>query len=185
MSFPANRTNANAGVRTYVGIKSHYASSDRAPIVDLYFFRGGYIGIAPVEGNRLNVAALVTSSAFQSFGASSALERIVDDACNHVPALRERLADARPLTETRSATSPVHVRRRPSAWSDMACIGRARGHPAILRGRHVDGASLIRIMRAFGRCVSKRSMHVSRVEKQIYRADRTAFQRRTTMGRHA
>lgn len=125
MSFPANRTTANTDGRMYVGIKSHYASSDRTPIVDLYFFRGGYIGIAPVEGNRLNVAALVSSSAFQSFGASSALERIVDDACNHVPALRERLAGARPLTETRSATSPVFVRRRPTAWIDIPCIGDA------------------------------------------------------------
>ncbi|WP_027084628.1 NAD(P)/FAD-dependent oxidoreductase [Cohnella panacarvi] len=121
--FSANRTNAHAGGRTYVGIKSHYASSDRQPIVDLYFFRGGYVGVSPVEGNRLNVAALVTCSAFQSLGASSALERILDGACKHVPEWKERLAGATPLTETRSATSPVLVRRTPTAWSDIPCIG--------------------------------------------------------------
>ncbi|MBO9598822.1 MAG: NAD(P)/FAD-dependent oxidoreductase, partial [Cohnella sp.] len=124
-SVLSQRTPANSGRRTYVGIKSHYASPDRTPIVDLYFFRGGYVGISPVEGDRLNVAALVSSSAFQSLGASSALDRIVDDARKNVPALKERLAGAAPLTETRSATSPVIVRRTPTAWSDMPCVGDA------------------------------------------------------------
>ncbi len=124
-TFSSHRTSANVGGRTYVGIKSHYASSDRTPIVDLYFFRGGYVGISPVEGNRLNVAALVSSSAFSSLGASSALERILEGACENVPALRERLAGALPLKETRSATSPVLVRRTPTAWNDIPRVGDA------------------------------------------------------------
>lgn len=122
-AVPSHRSSADSGGRTYVGIKSHYASSDRTPVVDLYFFRGGYVGISPVEGDRLNVAALVTSSALQSLGASSALERIVEGACKNVPALKKRLAGATPLIETRSATSPVIVRRKPTAWSDIPCIG--------------------------------------------------------------
>lgn len=124
-SFHSNRATVASGSRTYVGIKSHYASLDRTPVVDLYFFRGGYVGISPVEEERLNVAALVRSSAFQSLGASDALARILDNACRHVPALKQRLTGVTPLPETRSATAPVWIRGTPCPWNEYPRVGDA------------------------------------------------------------
>ncbi|MFC5527914.1 NAD(P)/FAD-dependent oxidoreductase [Cohnella yongneupensis] len=111
--------------RTFVGIKSHYTREDRSPVVDLYFFQGGYIGISPVEGGRLNIAALLLNSAFQSLGGSSVIERILEQACRNSPILKQRLAGVAPIPGTQAATFPVTVRRVPSAWNEIPCIGDA------------------------------------------------------------
>lgn len=111
--------------RSYVGLKSHYERADRSPAVDLYFFRGGYVGISPIEGGRLNVAAIIARPAFRRLGASEAIERILERAAGHIPVLKKRLAGAAPVPGTQTATSPVTIRRVPSAWDEMPCVGDA------------------------------------------------------------
>lgn len=126
--FPATRpsqSEANAS-KSYVGIKSHYARrTDAAPFVDLYFFRGGYVGIAPVEGDRFNVAALLTSHAFRNLGSSAAIQRIVDMAARNVPVIGARLKGTEPIAGTQAAVYPVSVSRVPRAWNGFPCVGDA------------------------------------------------------------
>lgn len=111
--------------RTYVGIKSHFTRTDPSPVVDLFFFRGGYIGIAPVEGDRFNVAAIVSVSAYPKLQPAAAIELLLAQAAEKIPALSGRLAGAAPVPGTQAATYPLAIRPRPLAWSGMPLIGDA------------------------------------------------------------
>lgn len=110
---------------TYIGIKSHFTRTDRRPNVDLYFFRGGYIGIAPVEGDRFNVAAILLRSAYPKLQTSDSIERILEEAARRIPALKDRLAGTVPIPGTQAAAFPVTISSEPRAWSDMPLIGDA------------------------------------------------------------
>ncbi|XID94725.1 FAD-dependent oxidoreductase [Paenibacillaceae bacterium WGS1546] len=111
--------------RSYVGIKSHFIGAGDAPIVDLYFFRGGYIGISPIEDGRTNVAGLIMRSEFRNAGGTDAIERILREAARRVPALAERLSGMTPVPGTQAAASPVGVRWKPLAWDGLPLVGDA------------------------------------------------------------
>lgn len=113
--------------RTFVGVKAHYRTkAEPLPIVDLYFFRGGYVGIAPVEDGRLNVAALFGGAAFREFGGgTAALDAALDEAVRTVPVLRERLDGRTAIPGTQAATYPVTVRPEPQAWREYPLVGDA------------------------------------------------------------
>lgn len=113
------------GEKTFVGIKCHYAGGDRTPAVDLYFFEGGYVGIAPVEGGRLNVAAILPRDAAPRHGVNEALERLLDQAARRIPALRERLEGARPVPGTAASAYPVTIGRAPEPWGEYPRVGDA------------------------------------------------------------
>ena len=88
----------------YFGFKAHY-EGDCAGRVELYFFRGGYCGLAPVEGGRVNLCCLVEKSLLAGCSAEQLLAK--------VPALRARLAGLR-RTEPFLHTGPVAMGwRRP------------------------------------------------------------------------
>ncbi|WP_372633171.1 NAD(P)/FAD-dependent oxidoreductase [Cohnella sp.] len=120
---PANRE-APAGA-TYMGIKSHYAAADSDEAVDLYFFQDGYVGIAPIEGGQLNVAAIVAPSAFRRLGAGGALTGILERASERIPVLRRRLQGASPMPGTQAAAAPVRTRAKPRGWNGIPCVGDA------------------------------------------------------------
>lgn len=112
--------------RTFVGVKAHYESSSPCmPVVDLFFFRGGYVGISPVEDGRLNVAALVGGVAFRKHAGASAIEQIVERAIETVPAIKQRMAGGALISGTQAATFPVVIRPSPRAWSDYPLVGDA------------------------------------------------------------
>ncbi|WEK55923.1 MAG: NAD(P)/FAD-dependent oxidoreductase [Candidatus Cohnella colombiensis] len=125
---PLNRLQAasqKSSSRTYIGIKSHFTCSDCEPIVDLYFFQGGYFGISPIEGGRLNVAALLTHDTFHTLGSPNSVQRIMEYAAKQIPALHSRLESIDLVPGTQAATSPVIIRPQPIAWNEIACIGDA------------------------------------------------------------
>jgi len=109
----------------YIGVKSHYTRFDSDAAVDLYFFPGGYVGIAPIEGGRLNVAAIVSRPAYQRLGGSEALDRIVANAVDRIPILSRRLKQSCSIPGTRAAAFPVRIRSRPISWNGLPCIGDA------------------------------------------------------------
>ncbi|ANE48578.1 hypothetical protein SY83_22380 [Paenibacillus swuensis] len=108
---------------TYVGIKAHYEEVPAGGAVELYFFRGGYIGLCPIEEGRTNVTALMTERAFQEAGKSVAAA--IESASTQNPALRKRLAVGSPIVGSLSATSPVRLDRQLKAWSRFPLIGDA------------------------------------------------------------
>lgn len=91
--------------------------------VEIYLFDGGYVGVAPVEGGRVNVCALVERSAFaaRDRGAQQMLRGIADA---H-PALRRRLLDATLVPQSVTAVAPVDTGRPSIPWDRVARIGDA------------------------------------------------------------
>ncbi|WP_239619220.1 NAD(P)/FAD-dependent oxidoreductase [Cohnella mopanensis] len=111
--------------RSYVGIKSHYTRFDSDPAVDLYFFQGGYIGIAPIEGGRLNVAALLANPVFHRLGGTDAIASILKNAGERIPTLRRRLEQTSAVPGSHAATFPVIIRPEPKGWNGIPCVGDA------------------------------------------------------------
>jgi flavin-dependent dehydrogenase len=103
--------------RAWVGLKRHYEGA--APgdgEVALYFVAGGYVGLAPVEGGRLNCAALVSQPAFAAAGGRP--DRFLESACRQNPALARRLAGAHPAAESEVTVAAVDTGRAPIPWNN-------------------------------------------------------------------
>lgn len=83
--------------RAWFAFKAHY-EGECGERVELYFFPGGYCGLAPVEGGRVNVCALIEKRVL----AARPAEQVLSDA----PALRDRLSAMRRL-EPFLHTGPV------------------------------------------------------------------------------
>lgn len=109
--------------RRYVGIKCHFEHIDLPDQVELFFFRGGYGGINPVENGRANFCMLVTYEAFQ--GAGKEPSAMLDAARERHPALDERLGGARLLPSTLKTVAAVDTSRAAIPWSGAPCIGDA------------------------------------------------------------
>ena len=106
-----------------LGVKAHFEGIPIGPVTELYAFRGGYLGLSPVPGGRVNAAALLDPRAFGG-GAPSAAAWIAAAARRH-PGLAGRLDGARLVPGTEAAVSPVALDRRPLAWADVPLVGDA------------------------------------------------------------
>jgi len=101
--------------RSWVGLKAHLAATAQGDQVELYFVDGGYLGLAPVNGGRVNCSALVSQEAFRRAGSS--LAAFLESARRQSPALAQRLAGARPVPATEAAVACVDTAQPPIPWS--------------------------------------------------------------------
>ncbi|MFS0722889.1 NAD(P)/FAD-dependent oxidoreductase [Paenibacillus sp. 1P07SE] len=107
----------------YLGVKSHYSGMTSGDAVELYFWKGGYVGLAPVEDGIVNVAGLLAhTSAVRERG--SVLE-LLEWACRNNPQLQRRLSGAEPVSGTQAAVSPVPLGKPLTAWQGAALTGDA------------------------------------------------------------
>lgn len=120
--LPGDRT-AYTSKRSHIGVKIHYRDLVMEDVVEMYFFRGGYLGLCPVEGGEVNAAALLDRGSFSAAG-KSVLD-FIDAAAERHPKLRERLLHAEPAAGTQAATAPVYLNRRPLAWDGLPLLGDA------------------------------------------------------------
>ena len=104
-----------------VGVKCHYAQITMPPQVELFMFPGGYAGINPVEGGRVNVCLLVSYPAFAQAG--KRVDALLAAAAQGNRAFAQRLAAGHMLPETAVAVAPVDTGRPAQPWADMACLG--------------------------------------------------------------
>ena len=113
----------------YFAFKAHY-QGECAGRVELYFFPGGYCGLAPIEGGLVNLCCLVEKSLLATGSAEQVLAR--------VPALRARLAGWR-REEPFLFTGPVSMGwRRPP--SDLLAAGDAALFPDPFTGQGMSVA---------------------------------------------
>ncbi|KEQ23145.1 NAD(P)/FAD-dependent oxidoreductase [Paenibacillus tyrfis] len=107
----------------YIGVKSHYTGINLGPVVELYFFPGGYLGLSPVEGGMVNIAALLKKNTFLN------KEKTVIDwiyaAGRRNPKLKAILDKAVPVPGTQAAVAPVHLNHIWSAWDRFPLVGDA------------------------------------------------------------
>ena len=92
--------------RTFFGFKAHYDGASE-PSVQLYFFPGGYCGVAPVERGLVNVCALVEKKTLAGGRP--------DDLLAGSAALRERLGTLKRVEPFLHAGPVVLGWRRPMA----------------------------------------------------------------------
>ncbi|MFC9708614.1 NAD(P)/FAD-dependent oxidoreductase [Paenibacillus sp. NPDC056933] len=107
----------------YVGIKSHYRGIALPSQVELYFCKGGYVGISPIEGGIVNVAALLTLDAVQGSGKS--VPDILQAASLTNERLAARLAEGSSVQGTQVSVAPLHLSKVPEPWSQYPHIGDA------------------------------------------------------------
>lgn len=108
---------------SYLGIKSHFKGIELEPVVELYFFDGGYLGISSIEGGMINVAALLKRSAFPN--TPKTILGWIEAACSRNPELQHKLANAVPVAGSEAAVAPVLLNRKPLAWDLFPHIGDA------------------------------------------------------------
>lgn len=105
----------------FVGIKGHYAALAMPPQVELYFFPGGYAGLNPVEGGRVNLCFLLSYDTFRRAGQS--VPAILAALADWNPVLGRRLAAGQLVDETICTVAPVDTGRPAAPWAEVACLG--------------------------------------------------------------
>ncbi|MCR2807171.1 NAD(P)/FAD-dependent oxidoreductase [Paenibacillus soyae] len=118
-----------------VGVKMHYRirspkaaeamteAAARPDAVELYFFRGGYLGLNAVEDGKVNVAALLDRADIPAKHRTVAA--MLEEAIRRHPALEARMAGLLPIMGSAAAVSPFRVGLRPVPWNGMPLIGDA------------------------------------------------------------
>jgi len=118
-----DRKSTQSANRTYIGLKCHLEGIHSASAVELYIVPGGYIGIAPIEGGRLNMSGLLQHHL------TTDRQRSIEDhlltAALHNPALEQRLRGAVFVPGSEAAIYPVVLDRAPRLWDECPCIGDA------------------------------------------------------------
>jgi flavin-dependent dehydrogenase len=117
------RAGAALGEGGRIGIKQHVVGADGAGRVELYFFPGGYVGVGPVEGDRLNVCLLADRAAFGRGGGRP--EALLAAVRTWNPALGERLAGTAAVPDTLKSVAAVDTRRRATPWQAGPRLGDA------------------------------------------------------------
>ncbi|MDK8191075.1 FAD-dependent oxidoreductase [Paenibacillus sp. UMB7766-LJ446] len=107
----------------YVGVKSHFQGITIPSRVELYFCKGGYVGISPIEDGIANVAALLTLDTVRGSGKS--VKDILQAASLTNERLAVRLAEGSPVQGTQVSIAPLHLSNVPEPWSQYPHIGDA------------------------------------------------------------
>ncbi|MDN4602451.1 FAD-dependent oxidoreductase [Paenibacillus sp. F6_3S_P_1C] len=119
MTSPAELRDKTA----YVGVKSHFQGITIPSRVELYFCKGGYVGISPIEDGIANVAALLTLDTVRGSGKS--VKDILQAASLTNERLAVRLAEGIPVQGTQVSIAPLHLSNVPEPWSQYPHIGDA------------------------------------------------------------
>ncbi len=124
--FPSPPQDARA-TGSWLAAKAHFAGVLPGDAVQMFFFPGGYCGLAPIEDGLLNVCCLVHSSLAcrEGVGVLSDFALWLKRAARH-PALDSRLRHAIQASET-VATAPVRPARRRADFSGALLAGDAAG----------------------------------------------------------
>lgn len=111
----------------WMGAKAHYADLAHRDAVEMYYFPGGYCGLAPVEDGKYNACCLVHRRLVRREAAGS-LENFALWLRNvaHHPALAARLDGAVQTSETVS-TAPLRPARLRAEYDGALLAGDAAG----------------------------------------------------------
>jgi len=116
----------------FIAWKGHHRGEGPGSGVELHIFRGGYCGVASIEGDRTNVCGLATREAFRSAGSS--VEALVGEASGQNPALARRLAGLDPLSPIPLTAASMSFQRRRPIDGRLLCLGDAAAMIAPLCG---------------------------------------------------
>lgn len=129
----------------FLGIKAHFRGVQLAgDVVELHFWRGGYCGLARVEGDAFNVCLLtaypVAGEARESSGGKgSALDGLWQDVLARCPRLAERMASATAITPWQATANVRFTAYEPCGEGGIMRCGDAAGYIHALAG---DGMAM-------------------------------------------
>jgi menaquinone-9 beta-reductase len=110
----------------WIGAKAQFRGVARTDAIEMYFFPGGYCGLAPIEDDNYNACCLLHRSIARRCGGGIADFRAwLEKAARH-PVLAARLRNAIQVSET-VTTAPVRPARRKSAIGGVLVAGDAAG----------------------------------------------------------
>lgn len=108
------------------GFKRHYTNSDSpSGTIDLYAFRGGYLGVNAVEGGLTNICGLVRAQRLA--GHKGRWDAFVETIRAEEPRLDELYASHAPAQEHFLSSDPVIFRARSAVEGGVFMIGDASG----------------------------------------------------------
>jgi flavin-dependent dehydrogenase len=132
---PRSQTAPEAGL---VGIKRHYQNISMPPQVELYFFEGGYIGLAPIEGGSINLCLLASRKALE--GADKDPAGLIEALAVRIPGIGNRLSGGEALGASPLAAAPIDLWRRADPWDSVPCVGDTAGVIPPLTGDGIASA---------------------------------------------
>ena len=92
--------------------------------VDLHLIRGGYAGLAPIEGRRLNLCLLIRVRELRAVGGSP--DRVLSELVRRNPAADAAIGGSRPAGRWRSV-GPLRFGPRRAAGGGVLLVGDAAG----------------------------------------------------------
>jgi len=112
--------------KAWFGFKAHFPDRTRglSRRIELHVFEGGYAGLGPVEGGRLDLALLARVDALRACGNSP--QRLFEERMLRNPILRERMRGERPCSEWKSI-GPLRFNVRTAASHGAIFLGDAAG----------------------------------------------------------
>jgi flavin-dependent dehydrogenase len=124
--FPSPSRQATAAGE-WVGAKAHFAGLEPRGSVEMYIFRGGYCGLAPIEEGKYNSCCLVHRNCLRDADLSGVedFSAWLGEVSRH-PALEARLRGGRQVSPT-VTTAPVRVARRSPVQDGALLVGDASG----------------------------------------------------------
>jgi flavin-dependent dehydrogenase len=112
--------------RSWFGFKTHFPDRTRglARRIELYVFDGGYAGLGPIEGDRLNLALIARVDALKECGNTPL--GLLEERMLRNPLLRERLGNDPPCSPWKTVGPLRFNVRRPASHGAMF-LGDAAG----------------------------------------------------------
>jgi flavin-dependent dehydrogenase len=112
--------------RSWFGLKAHFpdTTGGLGRRIELFVFDGGYAGLGPIEGERLNLALIVTVRALRACGGSP--DRLLRERILMNPLLAERIGAVPRCSEWKSV-GPLRFGARRPASTGALFMGDAAG----------------------------------------------------------
>ena len=107
------------------GFKRHYRATTSEPVIDLYSFRGGYLGVSPIENAQTNICGLVHASRLA--GLKGRWDAFVETIRSEEPQLETLYASHQPAQDGYLSSEPVIFRARSAVEHGVFMIGDASG----------------------------------------------------------
>ncbi|HSP15783.1 MAG TPA: NAD(P)/FAD-dependent oxidoreductase [Thermoanaerobaculia bacterium] len=112
----------------HFGFKRHYVErqpSSAAGVIELYSYRGGYLGVSPIENRITNICGLVHASRLA--GHKGRWQTFVDEIRSEEPRLDAMYARHEPAQDGFLSSEPVIFRARSPVERGVPMIGDASG----------------------------------------------------------
>jgi flavin-dependent dehydrogenase len=165
------------------GFKRHYRGDAPRDTIELYSFRGGYLGVNAIESRRTNICGLAAASRLS--GHKGRWDAFVDTIRDEEPVLDAMYARYEPAQESFLSSEPVIFRARSAVERGVFMIGDASGIVDPLTGNGMAMALQSALLAAPHIAAVLGGAERTRIEDDYRRAHHAFFAPRIAWSRRA